>query len=212
MLALSINIVETISNFIIAAIEQLGYAGVALAMAIESACIPLPSEVIMPFAGYVAWEDKLSLLGVAIAGTIGCLAGSLVIYSGGAYGGRPLLEQYGRYILVRTSELDRADTWFAKHGEITVFISRVLPIIRSFISLPAGIARMDIKKFSLYTTLGSFPWCFALAYVGFLLGPEWSSIERLFRYLDIVVIVGFVALVGYLIYHRKRIAAHMRER
>jgi membrane protein DedA with SNARE-associated domain len=212
MLALSLNILETLSNFIIAAIEQLGYAGVALAMAIESACIPLPSEVIMPFAGYVAWEGKLSLLGVAIAGTIGCLAGSLVIYSIGAYGGRPLLERYGRYILVRTSELDRADTWFARHGEITVFISRVLPIIRSFISLPAGIARMDIKKFSLYTTLGSFPWCFALAYVGFLLGPRWATIERLFRYLDIVVIVGFVALVGYLIYHRKRIAARMRER
>jgi len=212
MLALSLNILETISNFIIAAIEQLGYAGVALAMAIESACIPLPSEVIMPFAGYVAWEGKLSLLGVAIAGTIGCLAGSLVIYSIGAYGGRPLLERYGRYILVRTSELDRADTWFATHGEITVFISRVLPIIRSFISLPAGIARMDIKKFSLFTTLGSFPWCFALAYVGFLLGPQWATIERLFRYLDIVVIVGFVALVGYLIYHRKRIAARMRER
>ncbi|MGA9079834.1 MAG: DedA family protein [Halobacteriota archaeon] len=212
MLALSINIVETVSNFIIAAIEQLGYAGVALAMAIESAFIPLPSEVIMPFAGYVAWEGKLSLLGVAIAGTIGCLIGSLVIYSIGAYGGRPLLERYGRYILVRTSELDRADTWFARHGEITVFISRVLPIIRSFISLPAGIARMDIKKFSLYTTLGSFPWCFALAYVGFLLGPQWATIERLFRYLDIVVIVGFVALVGYLIYHRKHIAARIRER
>lgn len=113
MLALSINIVETVSNFIIAAIEQLGYAGVALAMAIESACIPLPSEVVMPFAGYVAWEGKLSLLGVAIAGTIGCLAGSLVIYFIGAYGGRPLLERYGRYILAHTSELDRADTWFA---------------------------------------------------------------------------------------------------
>lgn len=212
MLALTINIVETVSNFIIAAIEQLGYVGVAVAMAIESACIPLPSEVIMPFAGYVAWEGKLSLLGVAIAGTIGCLVGSLVIYYIGAYGGRPLLERYGRYILVRKSELDRADTWFAKHGEITVFISRVLPIIRSFISLPAGIARMDIKKFSLYTTLGSFPWCLALAYVGFFLGPQWTNIERLFRYLDVVVIVGFFALVGYVIYHRKRIAMRMRER
>jgi membrane protein DedA with SNARE-associated domain len=146
---------------------------VALAMAIESACIPLASEVIIPFASYVAWEGKLSLLGVAIAGTIGSLAGSLVIYSIGAYGGRPLLERYGRHILVRTSELDQVDTWFARHGEITVFISRVLPITRSFISLPAGIARMDIKKFSLYTTLGSFPWCFALAYIGFLLGPQW---------------------------------------
>jgi membrane protein DedA with SNARE-associated domain len=184
---------------------------VALAMAIESARIPLPSEVMMRFAGYVAWEGKLSLLGVAIAGTIGCLAGSLVVYSIGAYGGRPLLERCGRHILVRTSELDRADTWFARHGEITALISRVLPTIRSFISLPAGIARMDIKKFSLYTTLGSFPWCFALAYVGFFAEPAVgdhrtalpTSRHRRDR--------GFVALVGYLIYHRKRIAARMRE-
>jgi len=212
MLALSINFVETVSNFIIAAIEQLGYAGVAVAMALGSACMPLPSEVIMPFAGYVAWEGKLSLLGVVIAGTIGCLVGSLVLYYIGAYGGRPLLERYGGHILVRKSELDRAHTWFAKHGEVTVFISRVLPLIHSLISLPAGIARMDIKKFSLYTTLGSFLWCLALAYVGFFLGPQWSNIEPLFRYLNIVVIVGFVALVGYLIYHRKRITARMRGR
>ncbi|MGZ4914786.1 MAG: DedA family protein [Halobacteriota archaeon] len=211
MLALSINIVETVSSLIIAAIEQLGYAGVGIAMALESACIPLPSEVIMPFAGYVAFEGKLTLLGVAIAGTLGCLAGSLVAYYVGAHGGRPLLERYGRYILVRKSELDRADTWFEKHGDITVLVSRVLPIIRTFISLPAGIARMDIKKFSLYTTLGSFPWCLALAYIGFFLGPHWSEIEQLFRYLDIVVIIGFVALVAYLVYHRRRIVARMRE-
>ncbi len=212
MLALSINIVETVSNFIIAAIEQLGYAGIAAAMALESACIPLPSEVIMPFAGYVAWQGGLSLLGVAIAGTIGCLVGSLVIYVIGAYGGRPLFERYGRYVLVRKRELDRADAWFAQHGEITVFVSRLLPIIRSFISLPAGIARMDVKRFSLYTTIGSFPWCLALAYIGFYLGPHWSDVERLFRYLDIVVIVGFVMLVVYVIYHRKRIVARMQER
>ena len=211
MLALSINFVETVSNFIIAAIEQLGYAGVAVAMALGSACMPLPSEVIMPFAGYVAWEGKLSLLGVVIAGTIGCLVGSLVLYYIGAYGGRPLLERYGGHILVRKSELDRAHTWFAKHGEVTVFISRVLPLIHSLISLPAGIARMDIKKFSLYTVLGSFPWCLGLAYVGVLLGPHWSDLERLFRYLDILVIVGLLILIGYLVYHRERIIRHMRS-
>ena len=212
MLALSINIVETVSSLIITAIEQLGYAGVGIAMAMESACIPLPSEVIMPFAGYVAWEGKLTLLGVAVAGTLGCLVGSLIAYFIGAYGGRPLLERYGRYILIRKSELDRADTWFEKHGDITVLVSRVLPIIRTFISLPAGIARMDIKKFSLYTTLGSFPWCLALAYIGFLLGPHWPKIERFFRYLDVAVVAGFVVLVAYLIYHRKRIVARMRKR
>ncbi len=212
MFALTVNIVETVSNFIIATIEQLGYVGVFIAMGLESACIPLPSEVIMPFAGYVAWEGSLTLLGVAIAGTLGCLAGSLVAYYVGAYGGRPLLDRYGRYVLIRQGELDRAHTWFEKHGEITVFVSRVLPIIRTFISLPAGIARMDVKKFSLYTTLGSFPWCLGLAYVGVFLGPHWSDVERIFRYLDIVVVAGLIVVIGYLVYHREHIASRIRDR
>jgi membrane protein DedA with SNARE-associated domain len=211
MLALSLNIIETLSNFVISVIEQLGYAGVFVAMGLESACIPLPSEIIMPFAGYVVWEGRLTLLGVTLAGTLGCLAGSLVAYFVGAYGGLPLLERYGKYVLIRKSELSRAHTWFERYGEIVVFVSRVLPIVRTFISLPAGVARMDVKKFSLYTVLGSLPWCFGLAYVGVLLGPHWSDLEALFRYLDIVVIAGIIGLVGYLIYHRKRIVSRMRS-
>ncbi len=212
MLPLAVNIVETVSNWIIAVIEQLGYAGVFVAMGIESACIPLPSEVIMPFAGYVAWEGRLTVFGVAVAGTLGCLAGSLVAYYVGAYGGRPLLDRYGKYVLIRKGELDRAHTWFEKHGEITVLVSRVLPIIRTFISLPAGIARMDVKKFSIYTILGSFPWCLALAYVGVFLGPHWSDVEQFFRYLDIVVVAGLVVVAGYLIYHREHITSRIRDR
>ena len=211
MLALSLNILETLSNFVISVIEQLGYTGVFVAMGLESACIPLPSEVIMPFAGFVVWKGELTLIGVALVGTAGCLAGSLVAYSVGAYGGLPLLERYGKYVLIRKSELDRAHTWFERFGEIAVFVSRVLPIVRTFISLPAGVVRMDVKKFSLYTVLGSLPWCFGLAYVGVLLGPHWSDLEALFRYLDIVVIAGIIGLVGYLIYHRKRIVSRMRS-
>ena len=211
MSALSLNIIETLSNFVISVIEQLGYAGVFVAMGLESACIPLPSEIIMPFAGYVVWEGQLTLLGVTLAGTAGCLAGSLVAYFVGAYGGLPLLERYGKYVLIRKSELGRAHAWFERYGEIAVFVSRVLPIVRTFISLPAGVARMDVKKFSLYTVLGSLPWCFGLAYVGVLLGPHWSDLEALFRYLDIVVIAGIIGLVGYLIYHRKRIVSRMRS-
>ncbi|MGD0327522.1 MAG: DedA family protein [Halobacteriota archaeon] len=211
MLALSLNILETLSNFVISVIEQFGYAGVFVAMGLESACIPLPSEVIMPFAGFVVWKGELTLIGVALVGTAGCLAGSLVAYSVGAYGGLPLLERYGKYVLIRKSELDRAHTWFERFGEIAVFVSRVLPIVRTFISLPAGVVRMDVKKFSLYTVLGSLPWCFGLAYVGVLLGPHWSDLEALFRYLDIVVIAGIIGLVGYLIYHRKRIVSRMRS-
>ena len=211
MLALSLNILETLSNFVISVIEQFGYAGVFVAMGLESACIPLPSEVIMPFAGFVVWKGELTLIGVGLVGTAGCLAGSLVAYSVGAYGGLPLLERYGKYVLIRKSELDRAHTWFERFGEIAVFVGRVLPIVRTFISLPAGVARMDVKKFSLYTVLGSLPWCFGLAYVGVLLGPHWSDLEALFRYLDIVVIAGIIGLVGYLIYHRKRIVSHIRS-
>jgi membrane protein DedA with SNARE-associated domain len=165
----------------------------------------------MPFAGFVVWKGELTLIGVTLAGTAGCLAGSLVAYFVGAYGGLPFLERYGKYVLIRKSELDRAHTWFERFGEIAVFVSRVLPIVRTFISLPAGVVRMDVKKFSLYTVLGSLPWCFGLAYVGVLLGPHWSDLEALFRYLDIVVIAGIIGLVGYLIYHRKRIVSRMRS-
>ncbi|MGZ4903089.1 MAG: DedA family protein [Halobacteriota archaeon] len=211
MLAVSVNVIETISNFIIATIEQFGYAGVFVAMLLESTGVPLPSEVIMPFAGYVAWAGKLTLLGVAIAGTLGCLAGALVLYVIGLYGGRPLIDRYGKYVFIRKSELDRADKWFAQYGDITVFVSRMLPIVRSFFSLPAGMTHMNLAKFSLYTTLGSFPWCLALAYLGFFLGPRWSDVRQLFRYFNIAVIIGVVALIAYLIYNRKRIAARMQN-
>ena len=211
MLAVSVNIVETISNFIINTIEQFGYAGVFVAMLLESAGVPLPSEVIMPFAGFVAWEGRLSLLGVALAGTLGCFAGALVLYAIGLYGGRPLLDRYGKYVFIRKSELDRADKWFAQYGDITVFVSRMLPIVRSFFSLPAGMTHMNLAKFSLYTTLGSFPWCLALSYLGFFLGPRWSDVRQLLRYFNIAVIIGVVALIAYLIYNRKRIAARIQN-
>jgi len=211
ILTLSFNITQTLSDFIISVIEQLGYAGVFVGMTLESVGLPIPSEVIMPFAGYVVWEGGLTLIGITIAGTLGCLAGSLIAYCIGLWGGRPLLERYGKYVLIRKSELDRADEWFEKYGDKAVFISRLLPVIRTFISFPAGIVHMDVRKFSLYTVLGSLPWCFALAYIGVLLGPHWVDIEGLFKYLDIAVVLGIIALIAYLIYHRKRIVSHMRS-
>ncbi len=211
LLALEINIVETLSNFIISFIEQLGYAGVFVGMTLESIGLPIPSEIIMTFAGYVVWKGGLTLIGITLAGTLGCLAGSLIAYGIGLWGGRPLLERYGKYVLIRKSELDWADKWFEKYGDSAVFISRLLPVVRTFISFPAGIVRMDVKKFSLYTVLGSLPWCFALAYIGVLLGPHWQDIEGLFKYLDIAVVVGIIALVAYLVYHRERIVSHIRS-
>jgi membrane protein DedA with SNARE-associated domain len=211
ILTLSFNIIETLSDFVISVIEQLGYAGVFAGMTLESVGLPIPSEVIMPFAGYVVWEGGLTLIGITLAGTLGCLAGSLIAYCIGLWGGRPLLERYGKYVLIRKRELDLADKWFGKYGDRAVFVSRLLPVVRTYISFPAGIVKMDLKKFSLYTVLGSLLWCFGLAYIGVLLGPHWVDIEGLFRYLDIAVIVGIIALVAYLIYHRERIVSHMRS-
>jgi len=210
-LAQSFNIIETLSNFIISVIEQLGYAGVFVGMTLESVGLPIPSEVIMPFAGYVVWEGGLTLIGITVAGTLGCLAGSLIAYYIGLWGGRPLLERYGKYVLISKRELDLADKWFEKYGDRAVFVSRLLPVVRTYISFPAGIVNMDVKKFSLYTVLGSLPWCFGLAYIGVLLGPHWEDIKGLFRYLDIAVIVGIIALVAYLIYRRERIMSHIRS-
>ncbi|MGA2884526.1 MAG: DedA family protein [Halobacteriota archaeon] len=206
------NIFETLSNFVIAVIEQLGYGGVFVGMTLESTGLPLPSEIIMAFAGYVVWEGQLTLLGITLAGTLGCLTGSLIAYGIGAYGGRPLLERYGKYVLIRKSELDRGEQWFAKHGESAVFISRLLPVVRTYISFPAGIVRMDVRKFSIYTFLGSLPFCFAFAYAGVALGPHWHSITRLSRYFNVAVIVALAVLVGYLIYRRAWVMERLRDR
>lgn len=172
------KILAILAHFIIATISASGYAGVTLLMAIESACIPLPSEIIMPFAGYLAHTGRLSLTGVAVAGAVGCNIGSAVAYWIGAAGGRPFIARYGRFVLLNQHDLDRAERFFGKFGALTVFIGRLLPIVRTFIALPAGIARMSQVKFHIYTFLGSLPWCYVLAYVGMKLGEEWDSDPR----------------------------------
>jgi membrane protein DedA with SNARE-associated domain len=173
------RIIEILSAFIVATISTLGYGGVALLMAIESACIPLPSEIIMPFAGYLVYKGQFNLWAVGVAGAIGCVVGSWVAYYVGLYGGRPLIEKYGRYVLLSSQDLDLADRWFARYGEVIVFASRLLPVVRTFIAFPAGIARMNVTRFTLYTFLGSLPWCIGLAYVGQLLGEQWDKNETL---------------------------------
>src|SRR3989475_5491480 len=144
------RIIEILSAFIVATISTLGYAGIVLLMAIESACIPLPSEVIMPFSGYLVYTGRFNLWAVGVAGAFGCVAGSLVAYWVGMYGGRPLIEKYGRYLLVSRHDLDLADRWFDRFGEVIVFTSRLLPVIRTFIAFPAGVARMNLTRFVLY--------------------------------------------------------------
>ncbi len=182
------NILGAIGGFIIAVISTLGYGGVILLMAIESANIPLPSEVIMPFAGFLVAQGELNLYLVALAGALGCVLGSAFSYWLGAVGGRPLVEKYGKYILVSHHDLDKADKWFANRGEITVFIGRLLPVIRTFISFPAGIAKMHFWRFILYSFLGSLPWCLFLAYVGQKMGENWESIRGYFHEFDYIIL------------------------
>src|SRR6185369_14935361 len=145
------KIITILSGFIVATISKMGYLGVVLLMAIESACIPLPSEIIMPFSGYLVSRGEMNLWGVGFAGAVGCVLGSLVAYWVGMYGGRPFIEKYGRYVLVSRHDLDIADRWFARRGEMIIFTSRMLPAIRTFIAFPAGVARMNIKRFIIYT-------------------------------------------------------------
>jgi membrane protein DedA with SNARE-associated domain len=187
-----------------------GYVGIILAMAIESCLIPLPSEIVMPLAGlFVATAEvtqtgKLSLIGVSIAGALGCVLGSALAYQIGAAGGRPLLLRYGKYILISRADSDRADRWFAKYGSPVAFFSRLLPVVRTYISLPAGISRMNFGRFLLYTFLGSLPWTFALAYLGYLFGPalqqRMSQLSNVFHGLDVIIIVAFLALVALYVY------------
>jgi membrane protein DedA with SNARE-associated domain len=180
--------------FINAIVATTGYAGIALLMAIESACIPLPSELIMPFAGYLVSTGAMKLVWVATAGAIGCNLGSLIAYEIGCYGGRPLVVRYGRWILMGHRELDWADRFFLRWGYMAVFIARLLPVIRTFIALPAGIARMPRGKFHIYTFLGSWPWCFMLAYFGMKLGENWRSLGKYFHKFDAVI--GAFLLAG----------------
>jgi membrane protein DedA with SNARE-associated domain len=175
---MSEKILAALAHFIIAVISKSGYAGIALLMGIESACIPLPSEIIMPFAGYLVHLGQLKLFWVATAGAIGCNLGSVVAYWVGAYGGRPMVERFGRYVLLNEHDLDRVTHYFEKYGGITVFFGRLLPVVRTFIALPAGIAKMPQLRFHLYTFIGSWPWCYVLAYVGMRLGEHWDSDPR----------------------------------
>src|SRR5437762_1811271 len=201
------KIIELLSVFIVATIKQLGYGGIVLLMAIESACIPLPSEIIMPFSGYLVFKGEFNLWFVGVAGAFGCVVGSLVAYWVGMYGGRPFIEKYGRYVLVSGHDLDLADRWFDRFGEIIVFASRLLPVIRTFIAFPAGVSRMNLKKFVVYTFLGSLPWYLGLAYVGQKLGEQWDTnptLKTLFHRFDFVIgIIIVLAVIWWVWRHLK---------
>jgi membrane protein DedA with SNARE-associated domain len=193
------QIISMLASFIIWGISGLGYSGVAIMMAIESACIPLPSEIIMPFAGYLVAKGQFTLLGVTLAGSIGSVIGSVLAYWVGIYGGRKFIEKYGKYILISYHDLDLADKFFNKYGSGAIFFSRMLPVVRTFISLPAGIAKMNFTKFVIYTFLGSLPWCFGLAYAGKKLGDHWNTLGAYFHKFDAVIGILFIVMITWYI-------------
>jgi membrane protein DedA with SNARE-associated domain len=201
-----------------------GLLGIVLAMAIESCCIPLPSEIVMPLAGIMLYQNKilpgtnpiLGLILVALAGAAGCLVGSTAAYWIGYKGGRPLMLKYGRYVLISQHDADLADKFFQRWGSATAFFSRLLPVVRTYISIPAGISKMPFVKFCIYTFLGSFPFCLLLAYVGTVLGNNLDKLGNVFHGLDVVVVIGLVVLIALYIWHhvrsdRKARAAHATQ-
>ncbi len=196
-------LVELLAGFVTSAISQVGYVGVFFLMMLESALIPIPSEVIMPFSGFLVASGEFNLFYILVAGTIGNLVGSLIAYYVGSYVGRGLVLRYGKYVLIDKSHLDLADRWFQKFGDKIIFVSRNLPAVRTYISLPAGISKMNVFKFSMYTLIGSMPWNFALLYAGVLLGKNWEIILRYTTILDIIVVItGLIFVIWFL---KKRI-------
>ncbi len=200
----------TLASAITSLLAAAGYAGVLLLMAIESACVPLPSEIIMPFAGSLVPGGRFSLLGLATAGALGCNLGSTVAYLVGARGGRPAVERFGRFVLLTAADLDWSEGFFARYGGLAVFVARLLPVVRTFIGLPAGMARMPALRFHLYTFAGSWLWCLGLAYVGARLGEAWDRdpmLKATFHRFDLAIVVAVLLATGAFVWHRLRGAA-----
>jgi membrane protein DedA with SNARE-associated domain len=196
-------ILDPIVNAATDLIDATGLAGVFVLMTLESACIPVPSEAIMLFAGFNVSEGDLTLFGIVAAGSLGNLAGSLIAYAAGYYGRIELLDR-NRLIHVSRRHLEWADRWFERHGSATVFFTRMLPIIRTFISLPAGVARMPLGRFVVFTLAGSIPWVLMLGIIGREVGDRWHEWEDKLGYLDYAVVAGLIALVVYMVVKRRR--------
>ncbi len=213
------HLTDSLTQWIINLYAGTGLFGIALAMAIESCCIPLPSEIVMPLAGVMiargtilqGTSSWLALFLVALAGAIGCLIGSVIAYGIGYKGGRPLMLKYGRYVLISQHDADKADAFFQRWGSATAFFSRLLPVVRTYISLPAGISKMPFLRFCIYSFFGSLPWCFVLAYAGYTLGDQISKIGSILHGLDVVVLLTLAILVGLYIWRHIRNDRKARE-
>jgi membrane protein DedA with SNARE-associated domain len=197
-------VLNSLIDAITRAIGDHGFPAVLGLMTLESACIPVPSEVIMLFAGYLVSLHKMTLFAAVSAGVLGNLLGSWIAWSVGYYGGRPFIERYGRYIHVTPERMAQSDRWFDRHGEVTVLVGRCVPVIRTFISLPAGIARMPFWRFTLFTLIGCIPWVLGLTLLGVQVGPAWERWRHRLEYLDYIVAAAIVIGIVYLYIRARR--------
>lgn len=189
------NLINLLAGLAVQTIDFLGYGGIFFLMLLESCGIPMPSEVIMPFSGFLVALGKMNFWLVVALGTLGNLTGSLLAYWIGWRGGRPLIEKYGKYIFLSSHDLDRADRWFNNYGQITIFVGRLLPAVRTYISFPAGLARMNLKKFAFYTTLGALPWSILFTWLGVKMGNNWEIIKEKLHGLDLAFAILLAAFV-----------------
>jgi membrane protein DedA with SNARE-associated domain len=194
------SITEILANFFSNIIYEIGYVGVMVLMAMESMIFPVPSEAVMPFTGFLVYEEKFSWIGVFISSTLGSIIGSSISYLMGLYGGRAFILKYGKYFLLEKEHLEITEKFFSKYGEITILISRFIPVVRHLISIPAGMARMNFMKFIIFTTIGASAWNMFLAYVGYILKSNWKEIMKYSKVFDLIIILAIFLLLVYFLY------------
>ncbi len=195
-----INMVAQISDFALNLIDKTGYVGVFILSALESCAIPIPSEVVVPFSGFLAVSGRFNIWSVIFVATIANLSGAVILFWIGRSGGRWVLERYGKYVLIHKDDLEKGDMWFKKYGERAIFWGRMLPVVRTFVSLAAGVEEMNFYKFSLFTFFGSLPWNAGLALIGYRAGKNWMILENYFRKADLFIMVLVVTLAGWYIW------------
>jgi len=198
------ELISYISGWALSVISKTGYFGIFVLSMLESAAIPIPSEIVIPFSGFLAVLGRFNLWAVVAIATIANLSGSIILYFIGRNRGRWFLEKYGRYALIHKKDLETGDRWFARHGTQAVFWGRLLPVVRTFISLPAGVAGMDFKKFAAFTALGAFLWNFMLALIGFKAGENWNILHDYFRKADVFMVVLLIVLAGWYVWNHKK--------
>jgi membrane protein DedA with SNARE-associated domain len=198
------TIVNDVINWCTNVIATFGLPGVFVLMLLESACIPIPAEATMMFAGFAVSQGKMGLAAAIVVGIAGNVVGAWIVYYVGLYGGRPFIERWGKYILLRHEHIELTERWFAKYGALAVFFCRMTPVVRSFVSLPAGVARMPVWKFTFYTALGCVPFVAFLTWLGFKVGANWQTIEQNFKWLDYAAVAAIAALIVWAVVHRLR--------